>query len=54
MSLVGCEVIDNATKLRGRITAVASDGSVGITWKGRIGVSYVVPTKDRFSVIIPS
>lgn len=53
--LVGLEVIDNATKLRGRIVAVTADSTeVGITWKGRIGVAYFAPTSGRFSVIVPS
>lgn len=55
--LVGCTVRDTAVVggLVGRITTVASDGlTVGITWSGRIGVSYITPdSSGRFVVEVP-
>jgi hypothetical protein len=56
--LVGATVRDTAVVggLVGRITAVAADGlTVGITWAGRIGVSWITPDKSgRFVVEVPA
>lgn len=54
--LIGLKVTDHGVVggLVGTITHVSSDGMVGITWQGRIGVAYIRPTAGRFTVEVPA
>lgn len=52
--LVGRTILDSGVVggKSGTIVAVGDDGTVDVTWKGRIGVCSIRPTAGRYGVVM--